>query len=112
MTSFNQRFDPHFGTLRQRDKDGEIGGVERFPSRPVTQRLRQPPISRVKRAFGDMMIHDLDMARFRAGRGAYQGICSRIQLIDQTIRDAADVDMAAVTLTTSSRPHLQDNQFS
>jgi len=103
MTAFNQRFDPHFGALRQRVVDGEIGDVETIS---ITSRdPAPPPPSYVKGSgglFRDMMIHDLDMARFILGEEPTTVYAVGSNLIDPAIREAGDVDTAAVVLTTAS----------
>ncbi|WP_431324811.1 inositol 2-dehydrogenase [Rhizobium sp. YTU87027] len=103
MTAFNQRFDPHFGALRQGVVDGEIGDVETIS---ITSRdPAPPPLSYVKGSgglFRDMMIHDLDMARFILGEEPTTVYAAGSNLIDPAIREAGDVDTAAVILTTGS----------
>ncbi|WP_018238041.1 inositol 2-dehydrogenase [Ensifer sp. BR816] len=103
MTAFNQRFDPHFGALRQRVKDGEIGDVETVS---ITSRdPAPPPAAYIKGSggiFRDMMIHDLDMARFVLGEEPVEVFAVGSNLIDEAIREAGDVDTAAVILTTAS----------
>ncbi|PRZ42948.1 inositol 2-dehydrogenase [Tritonibacter scottomollicae] len=103
MTAFNRRFDPNFASLRARIEAGEIGEVE-----IVTIQSRDPsppPISYVKSSgglFRDMMIHDLDMARFLLGEEPVSVYAVGASLVDPEIGQAGDVDTAAVTLTTKS----------
>lgn len=65
MIGFNRRFDPHFAACRTRVRAGEIGPVEQ-PG--ITSRDPAPPpagyLAGSGGIFRDMMIHDLDMARF------------------------------------------------
>ena len=68
MIGFNRRFDPNFAALKARLAAGEIGAVEIVSI--ASRDPGPPPIDYVKRSggiFRDMMIHDLDMARFLLG---------------------------------------------
>lgn len=103
MTAFNQRFDPHFGSLQRRVRSGEIGDVETVSI--VSRDPSPPPADYVKGSGGlyrDMMIHDLDMARFVLGEEPVQVFAVGSNLIDPAIKHAGDVDTAAVILTTAS----------
>ena len=65
MIGFNRRFDPNFAALKQRLEKGAIGDVEIITI--LSRDSAPPPIDYVKRSgglFRDMMVHDLDMARF------------------------------------------------
>lgn len=110
MTAFNQRFDPHFGALHRRVAEGEIGDVEIVS---ITSRdPAPPPASYVKGSgglFRDMMIHDLDMARFVLGEDPIKVYAVGSNLIDPEIGEAGDVDTAAVILTTKSGKICQIN---
>ncbi|WP_050526485.1 inositol 2-dehydrogenase [Pseudorhodobacter aquimaris] len=103
MTAFNRRFDPNFANVQARIAAGEIGAVE-----IVTIQSRDPsppPVSYIKSSgglFRDMMIHDLDMARFLLGEEPVNIYAVGSSLIDPEIGRAGDVDTAAVTLTTAS----------
>lgn len=102
MTAFNRRFDPNFAQLQARIAAGDIGGVE-----IVTIQSRDPappPISYIQSSggiFRDMMIHDLDMARFLLGEEPVSVYAVGASLVDPEIGRAGDVDTAAVTLTTA-----------
>jgi myo-inositol 2-dehydrogenase / D-chiro-inositol 1-dehydrogenase len=68
MTGFNRRFDPHFVTLKRRLDAGEIGALELLTI--ISRDPSPPPPAYVATSgglFRDMMIHDLDMARFLLG---------------------------------------------
>jgi myo-inositol 2-dehydrogenase/D-chiro-inositol 1-dehydrogenase len=52
--------------------------------------------------FRDMMIHDLDMARFLLGEEPVEVFASASCLIDPAIGEAGDVDTAIVALRTAS----------
>ena len=103
MTAFNRRFDPNFANVQARISNGEIGNVE-----IVTIQSRDPsppPLSYIETSgglFRDMMIHDLDMARFLLGEEPVSIYAVGAALVDPEIGTAGDVDTAAVTLTTAS----------
>ncbi|RJE78578.1 inositol 2-dehydrogenase [Paracoccus sp. JM45] len=103
MTAFNRRFDPNFAELKRRLDEGALGQVEivTILSRDPTP----PPVSYIKTSgglFRDMMIHDLDMARFLLGEEPVQIHAVGSALVDPLIGEAGDVDTAAVTMTTAS----------
>jgi myo-inositol 2-dehydrogenase/D-chiro-inositol 1-dehydrogenase len=103
MTAFNQRFDPHFGAVRRRIAEGEIGDVETVSI--VSRDPAPPPVSYIKVSgglFRDMMIHDLDMARFILGEEPTEVFAVGSTFVDPAIGEAGDVDTAAVILTTAS----------
>jgi myo-inositol 2-dehydrogenase/D-chiro-inositol 1-dehydrogenase len=103
LTAFNRRFDPNFAALQSRIRAGEIGQVELVTI--MSRDPSPPPISYIERSggiFRDMMIHDLDMARFLLGEEPIQVFAVGSALVDPKIAAAGDVDTAAVTLTTSS----------
>ncbi|UWQ15149.1 inositol 2-dehydrogenase [Aliiroseovarius sp. M344] len=103
MTAFNRRFDPNFANVQARIAGGDIGPVE-----IVTIQSRDPsppPISYIQSSgglFRDMMIHDLDMARFLLAEEPISVFAVGSSLVDPDIGRAGDVDTAAVTLTTAS----------
>lgn len=103
LTAFNRRFDPNFAHVQSRIAAGDIGAVE-----IVTIQSRDPsppPVSYIKSSgglFRDMMIHDLDMARFLLGEEPTSVYAVGAALVDPAIGEAGDVDTAAVTLTTAS----------
>ncbi|UWQ18193.1 inositol 2-dehydrogenase [Jannaschia sp. M317] len=103
MTAFNRRFETNFAQVRQQIADGAIGPVE-----IVTIQSRDPappPIGYIQSSgglFRDMMIHDLDMARFLLDEEPVQVFAVGSALVDPAIGAAGDVDTAAVTLTTAS----------
>lgn len=103
FTAFNRRFDPNFAHLQNRLAHGDIGDVE-----IVTIQSRDPsppPISYIETSgglFRDMMIHDLDMARFLLGEEPISVYAVGSSLVDPAIGKTGDVDTAAVTLSTAS----------
>jgi myo-inositol 2-dehydrogenase / D-chiro-inositol 1-dehydrogenase len=103
MVGFNRRFDPHFGALKRRMDAGEIGAVELLT---IISRDPAPPppayIATSGGLFRDMMIHDLDMARFLLGEEPVELHAAASCLVDPSIAAAGDVDTAVVTLRTAS----------
>ena len=100
---FNRRYDRDFVELRAQIVGGAVGDIELVQ---ITSRDHAPPpIGFVKRSggiFRDMMIHDLDMARFLVGEEFVEVFATGSVLIDPAIGDAGDVDTASATLKTAS----------
>ena len=103
MVGFNRRFDPHFAALKRRLDAGEIGKLEMLT---ILSRDPSPPpadyVARSGGLFRDMMIHDLDMARFLLGEEPVEIFAAASNLVDPAIGAAGDVDTAMVTLRTAS----------
>src|SRR5215831_24010 len=103
MVGFNRRFDPSFAAIRRRILAGEIGAVELITI--LSRDPAPPPLSYIARSgglFRDMMIHDLDMARFLLGEEPVEVHAVASCLVDPQIGAADDIDTAAVLLKTSS----------
>jgi myo-inositol 2-dehydrogenase / D-chiro-inositol 1-dehydrogenase len=103
MVGFNRRFDHHFGNLKKRIDDGVVGNVELVTI--LSRDPGAPPVSYIERSgglFRDMMIHDLDMARFLLGEEPVEVHAVGSSLVDPAIGKAGDVDTAAVLLKTKS----------
>jgi myo-inositol 2-dehydrogenase/D-chiro-inositol 1-dehydrogenase len=103
MVGFNRRFDPHFAALKLRVAAGEIGALELLTI--ISRDPSPPPIAYVESSgglFRDMMIHDLDMARFLLAEEPTEVTAAASCLVDQAIGAAGDVDTAIVTLRTAS----------
>jgi myo-inositol 2-dehydrogenase / D-chiro-inositol 1-dehydrogenase len=103
MIGFNRRFDPNFAAVLKRIQAGEIGDVEIVSV--ISKDPSPPPAEYVKRSgglFRDMMIHDLDMARFLLGEEPVEVFAVGSSLVDKAIGEAGDVDTAAVLLKTAS----------
>jgi myo-inositol 2-dehydrogenase/D-chiro-inositol 1-dehydrogenase len=102
MIGFNRRFDPHFASLRERLARGEVGDVELVTI--LSRDPGPPPLSYIATSgglFRDMMIHDLDMARFLLlGDEPKEVHAVGSALVDSAIGEAGDVDTAAVLLKT------------
>ncbi len=103
MVGFNRRFDPHFATLKRRLDAGEIGALELLT---ITSRDPAPPpphyVASSGGLFRDMMIHDLDMARFLLEEEPVELFAAASCQVDPRIAAAGDVDTAVVTLRTAS----------
>jgi len=103
MIGFNRRFDPNFAEARRRVQAGEIGAVELVTI--ISRDPSPPPASYVARSgglFRDMMIHDLDMARFLLDEEPVEVHAVGSCLVDPAIGQEGDVDTAAVLLKTAS----------
>jgi myo-inositol 2-dehydrogenase/D-chiro-inositol 1-dehydrogenase len=103
MVGFNRRFDPHFLALKRRLDGGEIGALELLTI--ISRDPAPPPLAYVATSgglFRDMMIHDLDMARFLLGEEPTEVRAAASCLVDPAIGAAGDVDTAVVTLRTAS----------
>jgi myo-inositol 2-dehydrogenase/D-chiro-inositol 1-dehydrogenase len=103
MVGFNRRFDPHFAALKRRLDAGEVGALELLTI--ISRDPAPPPPSYVATSgglFRDMMIHDLDMARFLLGEEPIAVHAAASCLVDQSIAASGDVDTAVVTLWTAS----------
>jgi myo-inositol 2-dehydrogenase/D-chiro-inositol 1-dehydrogenase len=102
MVGFNRRFDPSFSALKRRIEAGEIGNVELVTI--ISRDPSPPPPSYIANSgglFRDMMIHDLDMARFLLGEEPEEVFAAASCLVDPGIGQAGDVDTAVVTLRTA-----------
>lgn len=103
MTAFNRRFDTNFANVGAQIRAGNIGNVEIVTI--LSRDPNPPPVSYIKSSggiFRDMMIHDIDMARFLLGEEPVQVFAVGSALVDPLIGEAGDFDTAAVTLTTAS----------
>ena len=103
LTAFNRRFDPSFDALQSRLAAGEIGAPEIVV---ITSRdPSPPPMSYIAQSGGmirDMMIHDLDMARFLLGEEPVEVFATGSCVVDPDIGAAGDIDTAVATLKTAS----------
>ncbi len=103
MVGFNRRFDPNFTKLRAQLRGGRIGKLEMLA---ITSRdPGPPPLAYIKVSgglFRDMMIHDLDMARWLLEEEPVEAFAAASCLVDPEIGAAGDVDSAIVTLKTAS----------
>ena len=103
MIGFNRRFDPHFSALKKRLDAGQAGALELVSI--ISRDPNPPPVGYVRRSgglFRDMMIHDLDMARFITGEEMVAVHAVGSSLVNPEIGKAGDVDTAAVLMKTTS----------
>jgi len=103
MIGFNRRFDRHFGALKQRLDGGEIGTLELLTI--MSRDPSPPPLGYIATSgglFRDMMIHDLDLARYFLGDEPVEVYAAASALIDPAIGAAGDVDTAVATLKTAN----------
>ena len=103
MIGFNRRFDRHFGALKRRLEGGEIGTLELLTI--MSRDPSPPPLAYIATSgglFRDMMIHDLDLARYFLGDEPVEVFAAASALIDPAIGAAGDVDTAAATLKTAT----------
>jgi myo-inositol 2-dehydrogenase/D-chiro-inositol 1-dehydrogenase len=103
MVGFNRRFDPNFAALKARLDKGAIGAIEMVTI--ISRDPAPPPVSYIERSGGlyrDMMIHDLDMARFVLGEEPVEVHAVGSVMVDPAIGTAGDVDTAMVMLKTGS----------
>ena len=102
MVGFNRRFDPSFAALHGAVRQGSIGAIELVA---ITSRDPAPPptdyIAASGGLFRDMMIHDLDMARWLLDEEPVEVFAAASCLVDPAIAAAGDVDTAVVTLKTA-----------
>jgi myo-inositol 2-dehydrogenase / D-chiro-inositol 1-dehydrogenase len=107
MLGFNRRFDPSFGALRARVRNGEIGGLELAV---ITSRDPSPPpagyIKGSGGLFKDMTIHDFDMARFLVG-DITQVHAFGANLVDPAIGRLGDIDTCTIALRAKSGALVQ-----
>jgi myo-inositol 2-dehydrogenase/D-chiro-inositol 1-dehydrogenase len=103
MIGFNRRFDPNFAGLEKRIRAGEIGDVEIVTI--ISRDPGAPPVSYIEGSGGiyrDMMIHDLDMARFLVGEEFVTLHALGSVLTDPAIKPTGDADTATVQMQTAS----------
>ena len=103
MIGFNRRFDPSFANLAARLRKGDIGQVEMATI--ISRDPSPPPAEYIKSSgglFRDMMIHDVDLARFLVGEEFVVVNALGSSLVDKAIGAEGDVDTAAVQMQTAS----------
>ena len=100
---FNRRFDPGHSALRERVRRGDIGKLEQLV---ISSRDPAPPHLENLRVSGgifkDMMIHDLDLARFILPDEPKSVMAEGSVLIDPRVVELNDVDSAMVVMRTES----------
>jgi len=107
---FNRRFDAQFSLLRDKLVAGDIGAVELVS---ITSRDPSPPdpayIKVSGGLFRDMMIHDLDMARWLLGEEPSEVYAAASCMVNPEIGELGDIDTALVVLKTASGKMCQIN---
>lgn len=102
FVGFNRRFDPSFSRVKAELATGAIGKLEQVI---ITSRdPGPPPVEYLRHSgglFRDMMIHDLDMARWLLGDEPAELYAVGSSLVDPEIGRMGDVDTAMVTLKTA-----------
>jgi myo-inositol 2-dehydrogenase/D-chiro-inositol 1-dehydrogenase len=99
---FNRRYDPSFARLKREIEAGGIGKLETLHI--ISRDPAPPPLEYIRRSgglFRDMMIHDLDMARWLLGVEPVEVFARGSALVDPAIGAAGDVDSAMVMLRTA-----------
>jgi myo-inositol 2-dehydrogenase/D-chiro-inositol 1-dehydrogenase len=103
LIGFNRRYDPNFKAVHDAIENGSVGNLEMVK---ITSRDPSPPpieyINVSGGLFRDMMIHDLDLARWLLGEEPVEVFAAASCLVDDAIGEAGDVDTAIVTMKTAS----------
>ena len=103
LIGFQRRYDRHIRGVKAAIDEGRLGDVEIVK---ITSRDPSPPpieyINVSGGLFRDMMIHDLDLARWLLAEEPVEVCALGSCLVDETIGEAGDVDTAAVTMKTAS----------
>jgi myo-inositol 2-dehydrogenase/D-chiro-inositol 1-dehydrogenase len=100
---FNRRYDPSFARLKREIRQGSIGRLETLHI--ISRDPSPPPVEYVRRSgglFRDMMIHDLDMARWLLGDEPVEVFARGSALVNPAIGAEGDVDTAMVMLRTAA----------
>lgn len=113
FVGFNRRFDPSFERLAMELRAGTVGKLEMLTI--ISRDPGPPPQSYIEVSgglFRDMMIHDLDMARWLLGEEPIELYASASCLVEPFIGQAGDVDSAMVTMKTASGSlcHIQNSR--
>ncbi|MGF6755085.1 inositol 2-dehydrogenase [Paraburkholderia sp. GAS42] len=103
MLAFNRRFDPTSQAFRKAIDAGEVGDVRQviISSRDPGMPPREY-VSHSGGIFRDMVIHDLDMARWLLGEEPVEVMAMASRLVDPTLSDVQDYDTVMVQLRTAT----------
>lgn len=110
MLAFNRRFDPTSQAFRRAIDAGEVGDV-----RQVIISSRDPgmpPRDYVLHSggiFRDMVIHDLDFARWLLDEEPVEVMATGSCLVDPSLKELGDYDTVMVQLRTASGKQCQIN---
>lgn len=100
---FNRRYDPGHFQLQKRVRAGDIGKVEKLI---ITSRDPALPDENILRnsggLFADMMIHDIDMARFVLAEEPIMIYAAGAALTSPLVAEIGDIDTAMVVMQTAS----------
>ena len=102
MIGFMRRFDPGYAAAKRAIEAGEVGTIERFRSLTCDHHL--PPVSYIATSGGifvDMLVHDIDLARFLVGEIAEVTAIGSV-MIDKGYGEVGDVDTAMALLRFES----------
>jgi myo-inositol 2-dehydrogenase / D-chiro-inositol 1-dehydrogenase len=103
MLAFNRRFDPTSQAFRKAIDAGDVGEVRqviissRDPGMPTRDYVEHSG-----GIFRDMVIHDLDMARWLLGEEPVEVMAMASRLIDESLEKLTDFDTVMVQLRTAS----------
>lgn len=110
MLGFNRRFDPGFSEIHRRIAEGEIGD---FHQLLITSRDPDlAPYGYLQTSggiFRDMVIHDLDLARWFLGEEPVEVFASGSRLFAPQLAALGDYDTVMVQLRTASGKQCQIN---
>ncbi len=99
---FHRRYDPNYRGLHQAVASGEIGDVAlmrivaRQPEAPSREDVAKLPANLWK----DLLIHDLDLARWVMGEEPVEVFATASCLFAPWLKEAGEVDTIAMTLRT------------
>jgi myo-inositol 2-dehydrogenase/D-chiro-inositol 1-dehydrogenase len=103
MLAFNRRFDPTSQAFRKAIDAGEVGEVRQVI---ITSRdPGMPPREYVKHSggiFRDMVIHDLDLARWYLGEEPVEVMATASCLVEPSLSEVPDFDTIMLQLRTAS----------
>jgi myo-inositol 2-dehydrogenase / D-chiro-inositol 1-dehydrogenase len=98
---FHRRYDAHHRALKVAIEGGAVGKIEQI--RIMSRDPQPPPIEYIRRSggiFRDMMIHDLDQARWLMGKEFVGVFAHGAVLVDADIGAAGDYDTVTATFWT------------
>ncbi|WP_145736674.1 Gfo/Idh/MocA family protein [Saccharopolyspora dendranthemae] len=106
LVGFHRRFDPDTAEVHRRLRDGTAGSV--YLVRAVCNDHLPPPKEFVATSgglFRDCLIHDLDAVPWLLGEPVTEVYASGSVLVDDSFREAGDVDNAVVSLRFAGGAH-------
>ncbi|SFS71558.1 Gfo/Idh/MocA family oxidoreductase [Saccharopolyspora flava] len=106
LVGFQRRFDPDTAEVHRRMRDGSAGSA--YLVRAVCHDHLPPPkefIATSGGLFRDCLIHDLDAVPWLLGEPVAEVYASGSVLVDESFREAGDVDNAVVSLRFAGGAH-------